>query len=157
MLLEKIRQIDRHLSSVNDLLSVGDMIRIGPNQIAQVAGAIFNTLIDTPGYQMGTATFEKKGDGTEEHSHPGVKQFIVQAKGKSAGFFADGGYRVLDVGECCIIKPDETHRFVALTDDCIQLWICVPAETGYKIEASEGEADVGDFKRRTDGDDRSAG
>jgi quercetin dioxygenase-like cupin family protein len=139
MLLEQIKQIDRRLSSINDLLLIGDMVRVAPDTIAQVAGAIFSTVVDEPGYQMGVATFAKKGDGTEEHSHRGITQFLIQAKGRTAAFFGDGGYRVLDIGECCIIKPGEPHKFVALTDDSVQLWICIPAEPGYQIDFPKGE------------------
>lgn len=133
MLLEQIKQIGRRISSVNDLLLVGDMVRVAPGRIAQISGAVFSTIVDEPMYQMGIATYPKQGDATEEHSHPGITEYVIQAKGRTAGFFQGGGYRVLDIGECCALKPGELHRFVALTDDAVQIWTCIPAEPGYRI------------------------
>lgn len=137
ILLEQMKNIDRRLQTINDLLQLGDMIRLAPDKLTQVSGAVVHTIIDEADYQVGIAQYAHIGDATEEHKHDNITQFVIQARGRCGAFFSNGGYRILEPAECCVLKPGELHKFVALANDSIQVWICIPAEPGYRISSAQ--------------------
>lgn len=133
VMLKEIKKISNKINTVMALLAAGDIQRLSNGDI-QAHDAVFKTLLDQAEYQVGIAIFEKKGYETPEHAHEKVVQYIIQYKGSTAAYFADGGFRIVETGQCVSIPPGLQHKFVAITDDAEQIWVCIPAEAGYKKE-----------------------
>jgi hypothetical protein len=124
--------ISKRLDTVNELLAVGDIIRLSGDVVLS-RDALLTTVFDTDECLVGTGRYENVGDSTPYHRHVGITQFLLQYKGKCAVDFENGAYRVVGVGECVKLKPNELHKVTALTSGAEQIFICIPAEKGYRI------------------------
>jgi len=133
VLLKEINKIGMKLNTVNALLAIGDFKRIN-DAVIQAKDVLLQTFTEEKHYQIGVAKYEKQGHEMPDHRHAGIQEYVIQIKGRSAVYFEDGGYRIVEVGQCVAISPDVQHKFVALTDQCEQIYICVPADEGYRIQ-----------------------
>jgi len=132
-LIKEIEKVNGKLQSVVDLLQVGEIVRLGKNEL-RFNDANVETLIDLPHIQAGFARYEKIGDSTPHHKHPENIEYLIQCKGRCACTFENGGYRILEVGEIAKLDRGELHQCVALAEHSEQMWVCIPAEEGYKME-----------------------
>jgi len=135
-MLELINAVSKRLDSVQELLSLGEITRLS-NTTLKSKDAILTTIFDKDDCLAGHAIYEKIGDSTPFHRHEGVTQYLLQYKGKIAVDFENGSYRVVDVGGCVKLEPGELHRVTGLTEGAEQLFICIPAEKGYKIDKNQ--------------------
>jgi len=135
-MLELIEAIKTKLVTVQELLKAGEIIRLSDTSLKS-RDAILTTIFDTDDCLVGHAVYNKIGDSTPFHKHVGITQYLLQYKGKIAVDFENGSYRVVDVGGCVKLEPNELHRVTGLTKDAEQIFICIPAEKGYKINREQ--------------------
>jgi len=135
-MLELIEAIKTKLATVQELLKAGEIIRLSDTSLKS-RDAILTTIFDTNDCLVGHAIYKKIGDSTPFHKHVGITQYLLQYKGKIAVDFENGSYRVVDVGGCVKLEPNELHRVTGLTKDAEQIFICIPAEKGYKINREQ--------------------
>lgn len=135
-MLDLLESIKKKLATVQELLTVGEIIRLSPNQIKS-KDAILTTIYDTEECLVGHAIYKDIGDATPFHKHDGITQYLLQYKGKVAVDFENGSYRVVDVGGCVKLEPGELHKVTGLTENAEQMFICIPAEKGYKINREQ--------------------
>ena len=128
--------ISKRLDTVNELLAVGDIIRLSGDVVLS-KDALLTTIFDTDECLVGTGRYDNIGDSTPSHRHIGITQYLLQYKGKCAVDFENGAYRVIEVGECVKLKPNELHKVTALTNGAEQIFICIPAEKGYSINREQ--------------------
>lgn len=128
--------IVRKLDTVEELLKLGDVIRLSANTI-QSQDAVLTTVFDKEECLIGIGFYEKAGDATPTHRHVGVTQYLLQYKGKCVVDFENGASRVVNVGECVKLKPGELHKVTSLTDGSEQAFVCIPAEEGYRINQEQ--------------------
>lgn len=134
--LKGIEKVSQRLDTINELLALGEIIRLGENVLLS-RDAELTTIFDTEECLIGVGRYKKKGDATPGHRHEGLTQYLLQYKGKCAVDFGDGGHRVIDVGDCVKLLPGEFHKVTALGDNVEQVFICIPAEKGYKINKEQ--------------------
>lgn len=135
-MLDLIANITKKLETVKELLAAGEIIRLTDN-VLQSKDAILTTIFDTDECLVGHAIYQNVGDSTPFHKHEGVTQYLLQYKGKVSVDFENGSYRVVDVGGCVKLDPNELHKVTGLTDGAEQIFICIPAEKGYKIDHNQ--------------------
>jgi len=159
-MLDLLALITKKLETVNELLEVGEIIRLSKS-VVKSQDAILTTIFDTDECLIGIGRYEKNGDATPAHRHIGITQFLVQYKGKCSIDFESGAFRVITEGECARLNPNELHKVTALTAGAEQIFICIPAEKGYRIHKEElniekvgGVIDERNHQRRIDGNDR---
>jgi quercetin dioxygenase-like cupin family protein len=131
-MLDLLALITKKLDTVNELLEVGEITRLSGTMIKS-KDAILTTIFDTDECLVGVGRYERVGDSTPTHKHDGVTQYLIQYKGKCSVDFENGAYRVIEAGECVKLRPNELHKVTALTNEAEQLFICIPAEKGYRI------------------------
>ncbi|HUS87964.1 MAG TPA: cupin domain-containing protein [Desulfosporosinus sp.] len=134
MLEDKIKEISKTLESVDDLVRAGTYIRVSEDTLIATDKVQLTTLFDMDECLVGLGVFKKAGDTLPKHKHEGVVQYLIQFIGKCSVSFDHGGYRILDVGECVKIPKGELHSVTSLSDQSQQIFICVPAEKGYRLD-----------------------
>lgn len=127
--LDKLRNVGKALRSVEELLDDGVFSRYFDGKM-KAGEAVFSFLSETDDYTIGIATFAKRGDVLPWHKHDRVIQYLIQAVGRT-GLSMEGGYRVLEERECARVDESMGHSCVALTDNAVQIFVCVPREQGY--------------------------
>jgi len=132
MLEDKIKEIEKKLESVDELVRAGTYIRVSSNTL-MANDVKLKTLFDREECLVGLGVFLKSGDTLPRHKHDGVVQYLIQFSGKCSVNFEKEGYRIVDVGECVRIPKGELHSVTAITDGAQQIFICVPAEKGYRL------------------------
>ena len=135
-MLNLMEAITRKLDTVEELLKLGDMVRLSADTI-QSKDAILTTVFDKDECLIGIGLYEKAGDATPTHRHIGITQYLLQYKGKCVVDFENGASRIIDVGDCVKLSPGELHKVTSLTDGSEQTFICIPAEKGYKINRDQ--------------------
>lgn len=135
-MLDLLDAIKKKLATVQELLIAGEITRLADNQIKS-KDAILTTVFDTDECLVGHAIYKEIGDATPFHKHEGITQYLLQYRGKIAVDFENGSYRVVDVGGCVKLEPGELHKVTGLTENAEQMFICIPAEKGYKINREQ--------------------
>lgn len=136
IVLEMLEHIAKRLDTVNDLILAGDIIRLS-SKVVQSKDAILTTIFDSDACLVGHAVYKDVGDSTPSHRHEGVTQYLLQYKGRVLVEFENGAYRIVGIGECVRLEPNELHKVTGLTDYAEQMFICIPAEKGYRINKEE--------------------
>lgn len=135
-MLDLLANITKKLNTVNELLEVGEIVRLS-STVVKSKDAILTTVIDQEECLVGYGLYERMGDSTPYHKHEGVTQYLIQYKGKCSVDFENGAYRVIEAGDCVKLQPNELHKVTALTNGAEQLFVCIPAERGYRIHKDQ--------------------
>lgn len=135
MIIAGFEALSARIQTVSDLLRSGHFVRVGSDTI-KANEVIIKTLFDNTESLIGIATFKKDGDMVIAHKHLGIIQYLILYRGKISIVFGDGGYRILNVGDCARIDSGQLHTLLAMKDDSELLFACIPAEPGYKIDNS---------------------
>ena len=131
-MFKALAQINEQLNTIEELLELGEIVRLKDGGMKS-KDVILKTIFDNDECLVGIAVYEHKGDSTPSHRHEGISQYLIQYRGKVSVTFENGAYRILQMGECVSIPKGELHKVSSLTDNAEQIFICIPAEKGYRI------------------------